>query len=281
MLLRSPADAGPDVFQPMTSRATARTDDGAHGYHQGHAENQDTNSNGDGHADATDDVWGADDDGHETGNLAAGSRHAHAHAHAHPSDVPRLQQEHTTAGYRDGIAAAKGLSAQAGFDEGFGLGATIGARAGQLLGVLEGLAAAATQMPEADAARVRGLLAEARRELSVQAVFGEAHWVRDGTWSYDVPEPGPEQSGREGGGGGSGDVVFADVAAAHPLLRKWDGVVQAEAARYRIDWDVIPPADEAGGRDDDDEPEEPDTKAKRKQQPAAAAVKESREALAW
>ncbi|KAK0735061.1 hypothetical protein B0T26DRAFT_622331, partial [Lasiosphaeria miniovina] len=187
--------------------------------------------------DATDDVWGADDDSHETSNLAGGSRHAHAH----PSDVPRLQQEHTTAGYRDGIAAAKGLSAQAGFDEGFGLGATIGARAGQLLGVLEGLAAAATQMPEAEAARVRGLLAEARRELCVQAVFGELYWARDGTWSYDFPEPkpGPEQSGREGGSGGSGDVVFADVAAAHPLLRKWDGVVQAEAARYHIDWDVI------------------------------------------
>lgn len=139
--------------------------------------------------------------------------------------MPRLQQEHETAGYRDGITAAKATSVQAGFDEGYGLGATIGLRAGELLGVLEGLANAVS-VDRRD--RLQRLWDEARGELSVQAVFGKEYWAEDGTWSYAVP-------GEESGG----EAVFADVAAAHPLLKKWDAVVKAEAARFGVDWDVL------------------------------------------
>ncbi|KAK0730281.1 hypothetical protein B0H67DRAFT_548260 [Lasiosphaeris hirsuta] len=217
----------------------------AHGYHHGHtAENPDGTNE-------VDDVWGDDAVEHAATSdpvpVSAHHTHTHTHAHIHPSDVPRLQQEHTTAGYRDGITAAKASSVQAGFDEGFGLGATIGARAGQLLGVLEGLGAAVglqrlraeprTEPPAAggdESERVHALLTEARRELSVQSVFGPAYWADDGTWKYDVAGPG---FGR--GEDGEADVVFADVAAAHPLLRKWDGLVQAEAERYGVDWDVL------------------------------------------
>ncbi|KAK4098629.1 hypothetical protein N658DRAFT_407736, partial [Parathielavia hyrcaniae] len=144
------------------------------------------------------------------------------------SDIPRLSHAHTTAGYRDGIALAKARTAQQGFDEGYGLGATIGARAGQLLGVLEGLAAAAR--------RIEGLLNEARRELGVRGVFDGAYWAADGNWRYEV---GGSGSGSGGGMREDAMVVFADVAEAHPLLRKWGGIVRAEAARYGVDWEVL------------------------------------------
>ncbi|KAG5999876.1 hypothetical protein E4U21_006167, partial [Claviceps maximensis] len=55
--------------------------------------------------------------------------------HSHPSDIPRLQTEHATAGYREGITAAKESSIQPGFDEGFSLGAALGSHAGRLLGL--------------------------------------------------------------------------------------------------------------------------------------------------
>ena len=58
------------------------------------------------------------------------------------SDVPRLRSIHVTSGYRDGIANGKMQSVQAGFDEGYSLGAVLGLKAGWILGVLEGLIAA-------------------------------------------------------------------------------------------------------------------------------------------
>src|SRR6187431_1331366 len=86
-------------------------------------------------SDLLDDVWGDElaSEDHERVLTPYG-------AHAHPSDMHRLQREHSTAGYREGITVAKAQSIQEGFDEGFGLGATVGARAGQLLGLLEGVA---------------------------------------------------------------------------------------------------------------------------------------------
>jgi hypothetical protein len=46
---------------------------------------------------------------------------------------------HATNGYRDGIAHAKALHVQEGFDEGFVLGAEVGLRVGWILGCLEGV----------------------------------------------------------------------------------------------------------------------------------------------
>ncbi|KAI9879206.1 MAG: Essential protein Yae1, N terminal, partial [Pleopsidium flavum] len=62
----------------------------------------------------------------------------------HPSDIPHLRSTHSTAGYRDGIAASKEQYIQSGFDEGYALGAVLGLRVGWILGVLEGLYAALT-----------------------------------------------------------------------------------------------------------------------------------------
>ncbi|KAF3764349.1 hypothetical protein M406DRAFT_233871, partial [Cryphonectria parasitica EP155] len=131
---------------------------------------------------------------------------------SHPSDIHRLQQEHATAGYRDGVTVSKAGSIQAGFDEGFGLGATIGLTVGRLLGMLEGIVGAL-----ATAASVAsGLLAEARAELNVRSVFSEVYWNADGTWKYDAAGEGRE------------DVVFSHVAGAHPLVRKWSAVVDEQ-----------------------------------------------------
>lgn len=55
------------------------------------------------------------------------------------SDVPRLRSVHVTAGYRDGIADGKTRSVQAGFDEGYSLGAVMGLNVGWIMGILDGL----------------------------------------------------------------------------------------------------------------------------------------------
>ncbi|KAK4116836.1 hypothetical protein N656DRAFT_765715 [Canariomyces notabilis] len=212
-----------------------------------------------------DDVWADDDEVSSNNNpstiITTTQLHSQqwAQAAAVISDMPRLRQAHSTAGYRDGSAAGRSAAAQAGFDEGFGLGATIGARAGQLLGVLEGLAAAVglhalssfsqpqhpreyCAEPESESARLSSLLAEARRELSVQGVFAAEYWAADGNWAYEVPLT---HSGFDGTGT-DGEVVFADVAAAHPLLKKWGAILRQEADRYGVDWEVLKDDDGAG-----------------------------------
>ncbi|SPQ18369.1 be1a03b2-9eb9-4055-81a6-96c15be93788 [Thermothielavioides terrestris] len=229
------------------------------------------------------------------------------------SDIPRLSHAHRTAGYRDGIAAAKARTAQAGFDEGYGLGATVGARAGQLLGVLEGLAAAVGlhslalsphrdgpryRQGEAEARRLAALLAEARAELSVRGVFAGEYWAADGTWRYPVASAGGASGegvngsnggvgGGGGGGGGFGEagsgmeglVVFADVAEAHPLLRKWSGIVRAEAARYGVDWEVL--KDEVGEARRDEEEAEQEREGRMRRERENRPAGREREALAW
>ena len=101
--------------------------------------------------DQLDDIFGEEDDDHQNTH------------ESHPSDQRRLQTDHSTAGYREGVNVGKQDSLQKGFDEGYTIGAAIGLQAGQILGVLEGIAEAL----QGDD-RVHGLLAEARDELSVE-----------------------------------------------------------------------------------------------------------------
>ena len=148
-------------------------------------------------------------------------------AQHHPSDFVRLQQQHVTAGYRDGVTAAKAESVQAGFDEGFSLGAAIGVKAGELIGLLEGVVRALPGSLELSA-----LLADAKKELDIRSVFAPEYWAADGTWTYDV-------QAAEGD-----EVVFSDVAAAHPLIRKWAEIVDAEMRKWSIDRAVLSIGDE-------------------------------------
>ncbi|RFU73676.1 abc1 domain-containing [Trichoderma arundinaceum] len=154
----------------------------------------------------------------------------------HPSDMRRLETEHTTAGYREGISAAKERTVQAGFDEGFSLGATIGLAAGQLLGTLEGIEDALKSRlgdragsEDEEATAASRLLTEAREELSVPKIFSSDYWAPDGNWSYDVK---PEASGGD-------EVLFPDVAAAHPLIRKWTAIVDEQVKLWKIDRSVL------------------------------------------
>lgn len=187
------------------------------GHSQGEAQAESPPSNN-----VLDDVFGS-------GPSSPTAGHHHDDSVSHPSDINRLQTEHTTAGYREGITVSKEKSLQDGFDEGFSLGATVGLKAGQLLGVLEGIAEAA-QTPE-----TTELIRQAREDLSVKGIFRADYWAEDGNWKYEVPEP-------EGDDG----AVFADVAAAHPLIKRWTAVVDGQVALWRIDRGVL--EDETGER---------------------------------
>ncbi|KAI1485481.1 hypothetical protein F5X96DRAFT_331038 [Biscogniauxia mediterranea] len=151
-------------------------------------------------------------------------------------DSRRLRGQHTTEGYREGITAGKAESIQAGFDEAFGLGAHIGLQCGQLLGLLEGLAAA-LRGRDADWARTEQLLRDAQSELGTDVVFGEAYWEANGNWKYTVA--GSEEA--EGNDAKSEDqqeqefIAFEHVAAAHPVIMKWTRIVDRELRRWRVD----------------------------------------------
>ncbi|KAL0937678.1 ABC1 domain containing protein [Colletotrichum truncatum] len=155
-----------------------------------------------------------------------------APAGTHPSDMPRLQAEHTTAGYREGVTAAKATSIQAGFDEGFSLGAEIGSLSGQLLGLLEGIANALDGQEEAVAKEAQRVFEEARKELKTDSIFGPDFWNTDGTWKFDVEKNSADE------------ILFSDVARAHPLIKKWTKSVDAEIDRWGIVVNAIGDADE-------------------------------------
>ena len=164
-----------------------------------------------------------------------------------PSDVPRMRTQQTTAGYREGIAAAKASVAQPGFDEGFPLGAALGLRAGMLVGVLEGIlasvrpsataptpsgaathvtksaastaaAAAAAAEEEDEVRRLQGMCEQAQEELGLRgSLFACEFWEGDGNWKFDVEDGG-----------------FAGVASSHPLVRKWHGLVGEIKERWGV-----------------------------------------------
>lgn len=232
--------------------------------------------------DPLDDVFGSDggdddpvfeeDDGNHSSQIRI-TRDANPAVQNHPSDIHRLRQEHTTAGYREGITVAKGTSIQAGFDEGFGLGATIGLRVGYLLGVLEGIAAALSRDASLATAHAEavGLLADARGELGVQAVFSPEYWDSDGTWKYEVGEQGGQAGERE-----EEEVVFSHVAEAHPLVRKWTSAVEAQMRKWGLE-ENLPLLQR---RDEEDAAAEPVARVKAVAQSQPDA-KVANDALSW
>lgn len=145
-----------------------------------------------------------------------------------PSDVPRLREKHETEGYRDGVTKGKAETVQAGFDEGYGLGAVLGLRIGRILGLLEGIyRAVAAGVEGEEAERMDRLMGDARKELRTESVFGREWWGEDGIWRFEVP------------GEGEGEVTFVDVAGAHPLVTKWEKVVEGEVERWGLDLGIM------------------------------------------
>ena len=172
------------------------------------------------HDELLDDVFGS-----EPPSPAA--EHRDLRGAAHPSDMHRLETEHATAGYREGITVSKESSMQAGFDEGFSLGAAIGLQVGQLLGTLEGVFDAVKGEPGEAAKVAESQLAMAREELATSRIFSTDYWAPDGNWTYKV-------EACEGG-----DVLFSDVAKAHPLLRKWSDIVDEQVRQWKIDPTIL------------------------------------------
>ncbi|KAI1320438.1 hypothetical protein F5Y16DRAFT_389917 [Xylariaceae sp. FL0255] len=132
-------------------------------------------------------------------------------------DSRRLQSQHTTTGYREGITAGKAVSIQPGFDQGYPLGASLGLRAGQLLGHLESIATALAGTSHHD--HIDRLVSEAAAELSPERLFTPEYWAPDGTCTYPI-------------------VQGAGLAGSHPFIRKWSQVVDGEARRWKIDLDL-------------------------------------------
>ncbi|KAF3061724.1 hypothetical protein GL218_02773 [Daldinia childiae] len=138
-------------------------------------------------------------------------------------DTRRLQTQHTTEGYRDGITAGKAESMQAGFDEGFDLGAELGLKAGRLLGLLEGMAAALRENSLNSSAHMDNLLLDASKELRTEVIFAEEYWTSDGSWKYSVR-----------GSGGDGKISIEDVVKEHPVMLKWDELIKREVQKWKL-----------------------------------------------
>lgn len=134
----------------------------------------------------------------------------------HPSDMRRLETEHTTTGYREGIAIGKEATLQKGFDQGYTIGAAIGLRAGHLLGTLEGIAEALRPQKNDISEKMEKLLADAKVDLSVDKIFSSEYWKGDGERKYKIT-------------GGE------EAALAHPVIRRWDSVVGEQMELWKLD----------------------------------------------
>ncbi|QIW98797.1 hypothetical protein AMS68_004315 [Peltaster fructicola] len=157
--------------------------------------------------DPLDDVFGSAPPSPQTQHAEAGV----SRSTTEPSDVPRLRSIHVTNGYREGIAVGKESSIQAGFDEGYALGAEYGHLAGRILGVLDGL------LSITDDKEFQKLYELAMTELAVANLFSTDYFGEDSIWSYDVPE--------------QDESTFRAIAAAHPLLQKWRKITTETATK--------------------------------------------------
>ncbi|TKA62954.1 hypothetical protein B0A55_10448 [Friedmanniomyces simplex] len=153
------------------------------------------------------------------------------------SDITRLRNTHVTNGYREGITTSKEKYMQDGFDEGYSLGAELGLKAGWCLGALEGMWRALPLEhvgqigdgngggdPKIGRVELAALVETAKLELEISQLCGKDYFGEDGLWLYDVSE-------KEGGEHG---IAFEDVAAAHPLLRKWTDKVLGLSAQLGL-----------------------------------------------
>ncbi|KAL7920063.1 hypothetical protein ACQKWADRAFT_169738 [Trichoderma austrokoningii] len=141
----------------------------------------------------------------------------------HPSDMHRLETEHETAGYRDGIAAGREQTVQAGFDDGFNIGSAVGLAAGQLLGMMEGiedaLEDALLDKPDEEFRRnaliVSAYLKEAEQELNEVYLLSDQFWGPQGRWSDEVD--------------------LSRLVRAHPMIIKWSEIVRDLARLVNMD----------------------------------------------
>lgn len=83
------------------------------------------------------------------------------------SDLPAMQRQHVTAGYREGLTNSKAKSMQGGFDQGYPVGFELGIRVGKVFGVLEGFLAAFAKDKTKTPPGLLELYGNAIRELAI------------------------------------------------------------------------------------------------------------------
>lgn len=187
------------------------------------------------------DIFGPDLDSQEYGSDASITRDNDTSSLDMSLDTRRLQAQHNTVGYREGITAGKAGSIQTGFDQGFALGANIGIRAGQILGLLEGISAAlAESNPSIESARLDSLLAQAAAELNPERIFTPDFWAADGTWKYPVMASHEDS-----------EVIYPDVADQHPLISKWAEIARRLGRSCYVD-EALPILESKESAADDD-----------------------------
>lgn len=135
------------------------------------------------------------------------------------------------------------------------MGAALGLRVGYILGVLEGLCAAfggergrrKDQSERSDevereegrndeGARLKKLLAEAKKELALEKVFGREWWGEDGMWTFVVEPAGArgEKKNQNNNDKDDDEVTFIEVADQHPLLQRWFNTVRVDMQRMGV-----------------------------------------------
>ncbi|KAF3921682.1 hypothetical protein ABW21_db0202145 [Orbilia brochopaga] len=154
---------------------------------------------------------------------------------AHPDDTTRLASKHSTEGYRDGITASKQEHVQAGFDEGYILGAALGLKVGELLGLLDGIVGTLNgQLSRCtDSDQQQSILSSlgkqkkirltARQELCLEKVFGIEYFGEDGLWKWSAEE----DAGKE--------QTFDDIVLRHPLVIKWTDIVEEQVKELGLE----------------------------------------------
>ncbi|KAJ4989809.1 ABC1 domain containing protein [Stagonosporopsis vannaccii] len=142
------------------------------------------------------------------------------------SDLPSRQRALDADAYREGLASAKGQYVQEGFDEGYALGADIGLRVGYVLGVLRGFLGAWKGRDQDICDELVKLYEEAQKELVIEQLLGQTWVDEEGIWKWEVH-------------GADGEATFREVAAQHPVVKKWDDKVQQLATRWGVDLKAV------------------------------------------
>lgn len=142
------------------------------------------------------------------------------------SDLPSRQRALDADAYREGLASAKGQYVQEGFDEGYALGADIGLRVGYILGVLRGFVGAWRDQDQGAYDEASKLYEEAQKELAIEQLLGQTWVDEEGIWKWEVE-------------GADGEATFREVAAQHPVAKKWDDQVEALARRWGVDLKAV------------------------------------------
>jgi Essential protein Yae1, N terminal len=133
------------------------------------------------------------------------------------SEVPHVYATHHQAGYREGISVSKTAHLQAGFDEGYLLGAEFGYAIGWLTAAAEALETA--RRPDSAAL---GGLQRVGEGLTLRSVYGSEYFDAEGKWLYPVAiKEGKQPS-------------LQDVVLAHPVIGRYVALLKNESKRSGV-----------------------------------------------